>query len=549
MGKIDTLLQPVPIWNPLDWNVGFVKEAFSQRRPRRHLLAGDPQHDPLRRGDDRPLLRDRLPRRLLHRPPRQALEGTAPAADLPPVLGQLPDADARLDRAARSRRLRQPGPRRRRHREPAGMAQWQQQFLRTRSASCFSKQHTSTTTTVRPPTSLEQPGVAGDAQSEVRQPIAHPFSDPIRQEHAMRCCTLPGPASCSWPRPQHPNPDSPRTLCHLQPANRVRLAEGRRLRRSGLRWDLAGLNIADPSAAGWRLSRVPRRPSGTPRDSLRSATTRRWAPRSDPSAAVPQPPGDLPRRGRGAHGRHRLGGAHREVVHYLGADAPARALPPWQTSRPDYNAGVARLGLARGDGAGDVWCWTTRFLTTRCRSSAMRSLAAALARALEAGPDTRRAAIQEVSDDRAALRALLAADDYRYFEFELWQEGGARYTEYAVARAAAGAWDPSTDFRRLPDYVPSGKAANTALRDVRRQLERLDLAQQRRVAFYPIGGASGAAAGRDAGRLEAGPARRPLRAPRPDLERPVIARRLRACRPRSRPRSRPPVPPPRRSSR
>jgi putrescine transport system permease protein len=33
MGKIDTLLQPVPIWNPLDWNVGFVKEAFASVVP------------------------------------------------------------------------------------------------------------------------------------------------------------------------------------------------------------------------------------------------------------------------------------------------------------------------------------------------------------------------------------------------------------------------------------------------------------------------------------------------------------------------------------
>ncbi len=33
MGKIDTLLQPVPIWNPLEWNVGFVKEAFSSVFP------------------------------------------------------------------------------------------------------------------------------------------------------------------------------------------------------------------------------------------------------------------------------------------------------------------------------------------------------------------------------------------------------------------------------------------------------------------------------------------------------------------------------------
>ena len=33
MGKIDTLLQPVPIWNPLEWNVGFIKEAFSSVVP------------------------------------------------------------------------------------------------------------------------------------------------------------------------------------------------------------------------------------------------------------------------------------------------------------------------------------------------------------------------------------------------------------------------------------------------------------------------------------------------------------------------------------
>ena len=37
--------------------------------------------------------------------------------------------------------------------------------------------------------------------------------------------------------------------------------------------------------------------------------------------------------------------------------------------------------------------------------------------------------------------------------------------------------------------MPYGEAADTALRDLRRQLEQLDLAQQRRVAFYPIGGA------------------------------------------------------------
>jgi putrescine transport system permease protein len=33
MGRIDALLQPVPIWNPLDWNVGFLREAFTSIVP------------------------------------------------------------------------------------------------------------------------------------------------------------------------------------------------------------------------------------------------------------------------------------------------------------------------------------------------------------------------------------------------------------------------------------------------------------------------------------------------------------------------------------
>ena len=33
MGQIDALLQPVPQWNPLQWNVGFVKEAFTSVVP------------------------------------------------------------------------------------------------------------------------------------------------------------------------------------------------------------------------------------------------------------------------------------------------------------------------------------------------------------------------------------------------------------------------------------------------------------------------------------------------------------------------------------
>lgn len=33
MGQINSLLQPVPAWNPINWNVGFVKEAYTSVVP------------------------------------------------------------------------------------------------------------------------------------------------------------------------------------------------------------------------------------------------------------------------------------------------------------------------------------------------------------------------------------------------------------------------------------------------------------------------------------------------------------------------------------
>ena len=161
----------------------------------------------------------------------------------------------------------------------------------------------------------------------------------------------------------------------------------------------------------------------------------------------------------------------------------------WQYSQPDYYAGVSRLGLARGDTTGQ-WMLDYPFpYDSVSVQRAMRSLATALARALEARPEMRGNALEAVSAIRDTLRGLLTPADHRYFEFQLWQEGVARFTEYAAARAAAKAREPSADFRSLPDYTPYGQAAESALRGLRRELEQLDLARQRRVAFYPIGAA------------------------------------------------------------
>jgi hypothetical protein len=161
----------------------------------------------------------------------------------------------------------------------------------------------------------------------------------------------------------------------------------------------------------------------------------------------------------------------------------------WQYSQPGYYAGVERLNLARGDTTGQ-WMLEYPFpYDSAPAQQAMRRLATALVWALDSQPGAPAKALEHVIDAREALRGVLQADDYRYFEFQLWQEGVARYMEYAAARAAAEHGEPTAEFRSLPDYQPFSRAAAAARHALRRELQQLDLSRQRRVAFYPVGAA------------------------------------------------------------
>jgi hypothetical protein len=161
----------------------------------------------------------------------------------------------------------------------------------------------------------------------------------------------------------------------------------------------------------------------------------------------------------------------------------------WQYSQPGYYAGVARLDLARGDTTGQ-WMLDYAFpYDSASVQQAVGRLATALGQALDAPPSGRANALRAIVSAREKLRDCLTAADYRYFEFQLWQEGVARFIEYAAARAAADSGGPSAAFRSLPDYEPYSGAAAEARRNVRRELEQLALGHQRRVAFYPLGAA------------------------------------------------------------
>jgi hypothetical protein len=157
-----------------------------------------------------------------------------------------------------------------------------------------------------------------------------------------------------------------------------------------------------------------------------------------------------------------------------------------QYLRPGYYEAVGRLGLARGDTTGS-WMLDYPFPydSAPVRDS-LRGFARSLAGALSDG-DGRAAAIEKVRAAWEGLRGALPPADFRYLEFQLWQEGVARYIELAAAGAASQEGDPSEAFRRLPGYEPYASAAARARRTLLAELEKLSPGTDRRVSFYPLG--------------------------------------------------------------
>jgi hypothetical protein len=153
---------------------------------------------------------------------------------------------------------------------------------------------------------------------------------------------------------------------------------------------------------------------------------------------------------------------------------------------------VLALNLARGDQTG-MWMLNYAFPYKDERvKRQFESLSRLLAEAVETGErplfQTRLAAYLKA---REGFQAQLAADDYRYFSFQVWQEGIARYTEYRVAELAARRYRPSRDFRALGDYRPFAEVAAEIRRNLLRELRTLKLDQYERVAFYPLGAGEG----------------------------------------------------------
>jgi hypothetical protein len=163
-----------------------------------------------------------------------------------------------------------------------------------------------------------------------------------------------------------------------------------------------------------------------------------------------------------------------------------------QDSQPNSYAETQALNLSRGDQTG-MWMLNYAFPYDSPEVKDHFSvLSRLLLEALQAKNgslfSTRLAAYLEA---RRQLQKMLSSDDYKYFSFQLWKEGLARYTEYRVAKLAAHEYKPTKQFRALKDFTSFGTVADQILDGTMKELSQLRLEDSKRVAFYPLGAGEG----------------------------------------------------------
>ncbi len=156
-------------------------------------------------------------------------------------------------------------------------------------------------------------------------------------------------------------------------------------------------------------------------------------------------------------------------------------------SSPGYYSEVNQLYLSGGDQSG-MWMLNYPFpYADSLIVHQYKSYTQALSRTLSAiGTKSFDMHFKVYLTERNWFQQLLKPADYRYFSFQIWQEGLARYTEYKFLKLLDG-YEPAKEVSSLPDYV-SFRTYRQELYN--KQVDRItgwDLSDHRRECFYALG--------------------------------------------------------------
>jgi len=162
-----------------------------------------------------------------------------------------------------------------------------------------------------------------------------------------------------------------------------------------------------------------------------------------------------------------------------------------QDAQSNAFAEVNALNLSHGDQTG-MWMLNYAFPYDRKEVQDQFALMSRLlADAINSPKDERAKKVREYLAARRNFQSLLSPDDYKYFSFQFWKEGIARYTEYQIARMATGKYQPSRDFVALKDYRSFADVAKATYDGIFKQLVNQKLAESKREVVYSFGAAEG----------------------------------------------------------
>jgi hypothetical protein len=162
-----------------------------------------------------------------------------------------------------------------------------------------------------------------------------------------------------------------------------------------------------------------------------------------------------------------------------------------QDSQPNFYRDVNAMNLYHGDQSG-MWMLNYAFPYDRKEvQDQFATMSQVLAAAIESPKADRAKKLRAYLEERQKFQQLLSPDDYKYFSFQFWKEGIARYTEYQLARLAAAKYQPSKEFRALKDYQSFAGVAKETRERTLRQLLTQKLGQSRRDVVYSFGAAEG----------------------------------------------------------
>jgi hypothetical protein len=162
-----------------------------------------------------------------------------------------------------------------------------------------------------------------------------------------------------------------------------------------------------------------------------------------------------------------------------------------QNAQPGYFQAVQNLGLSHGDTSG---MWMLNYLFPYEKPEVTQSFSHLRDRLLstlsEPDPGKFGSLAKQYVQERQKFFAQLSSNDAKYFNFQLWQEGIARYTQIKAAEAAAH-YQPTAEYTALGDFESFTAYAARARSDTLNELRQADIRDRKRTVMYSFGAAEG----------------------------------------------------------